>query len=212
MTLNRKPRSAFLSIFVVFVVCVVAFANGLAAHPPRTTETQEEVSVAGHLGLQGMAVKQIFLQQRGNKSYLFLRRADENAFAIVNVSDPAKPYIIDRGALREPATADVDLPAPGSALAITFVPDRKSAPTSSAGAVSAVSLPTETVRLIDLSDPQRPKTIKVFNKVTSVASDDGRKLVFLTNNEGLWIVSLHRNRPLPMCTSESEIEPLPDCQ
>jgi hypothetical protein len=27
-------------------------------------------------------------------------------------------------------------------------------------------------------------------------------LVFLVNDEGLWIVSHHRNRPLPMCTTE----------
>jgi hypothetical protein len=159
-----------------------------------------------------MQVKQIFVQQRSGKSYLLLRRADQNAFAIVNVSDPAKPLLAARDVLREPTGAEVDLPGPGSALAIAFVPERKSAPAASATPASAITLPTESIRLIDLTDPQHPKTVKIFNGVTSVASDDGRKLVFLVNNEGLWIVSHHRNRPLPMCTSESAIGPLPDCQ
>ncbi|HWO36369.1 MAG TPA: hypothetical protein VNO32_46870, partial [Candidatus Acidoferrum sp.] len=168
-----------------------------------------QVSVAGHLELQGMRVKHIFVQQRGSKYYLLLRRADKNSFAIVDVTNPGNPVITDRNALPEPDGGNVDLPTPGSALAIAFVPD--SAPAAAAGK-PAESLPTETVRLIDLADPRHPKTLKTFNKVTSVASDDGRKLVFLVNDEGLWIISHHRNRPLPMCTSESEIEPLPDCQ
>ena len=212
MLLHKKSFFDFVSISAALTVTILAFAYSSAARPPRAGQSREQISVAGHLDLQGMQVKQMFVQQRGGKSYLLLRRADKNAFAIVNVTDPAKPALTDRDALREPAGAEVDLPGPGSALAIAFVPERGSAPAASVTPVSATTLSTETVRLIDLSDPRNPKTIKVFNKVTSVASDDGRKLIFLVNNEGLWIVSHHRNRPLPVCTSESEIESMPDCQ
>jgi hypothetical protein len=212
MVFHRKSLLDFVFVSVALVVSIFAFANSVEAQLARTAQSQEQVSVVGHLDLRGMQVKQIFVQQRGGKNYLLLRRADQNAFAIVNVSDPAKPLLADRDDLRQPAGAEVDLPRPGSALAIAFVPERNSAPAASAMPASAISLPTESVRLIDLTDPQHPKTVKIFNRVTSVASDDGRKLVFLVNNEGLWIVSHHRNHPLPMCTSESEIEPLPDCQ
>lgn len=44
--------------------------------------------MVSHLELQGMHVKQMFLQQRGGKNCLFLRRADKNAFAIVDVTNP----------------------------------------------------------------------------------------------------------------------------
>jgi hypothetical protein len=209
MKLDRNSRPSFVSISVAFVVCVVGFANGLEAHPPRAPQSQVQVSVAGHLELEGFRVMQIFVQQRGSKYYLFLRRADKSGFAIVNVTNPGNPVLADRNALPERAGENLDLPASGSALAIAFAPD--SAPAAAAGR-PADSLPTETVRLIDLADPRHPKTIQVFNKVTSVASDDGRKLVFIVNDEGLWIITHHRNRPLPMCTSESEIEPIPDCQ
>ena len=212
MVFHRKSLLDFVFVSASLVVSIFAFANSVEAQRPRTAQSQEQVSVVGHLDLRGMQVKQIFVQQRGGKNYLLLRRADQNAFAIVNVSDPAKPLLADRDDLRQPAGAEVDLPRSGSALAIAFVPERNSAPAASAVPASAITLPTESVRLIDLTDPQHPKTVKIFNRVTSVASDDGRKLVFLVNNEGLWIVSHHRNHPLPMCTSESEIEALPDCQ
>jgi len=212
MVLHWKRLLDFVFASSALVVSIFASPSSVEARLPRTAQSQEQVSVVGHLDLHGMQVKQIFVQERSGKNYLLLRRADQNAFAIVNVSDPAKPLLGDRDDLRQPAGAEVDLPRPGSALAIAFVPERNSAPAASAMPASAITLPTESVRLIDLTDPLHPKTVKIFNRVTSVASDDGRKLVFLVNNEGLWIVSHHRNHPLPMCTSESEIEPLPDCQ
>jgi hypothetical protein len=135
----------------------------------------------------------------GEKGYLFLRRADKNAFAIVDVTNAAKPVLLDRNALPEPTGGNISLPPSGSALAIAFVPDRKSGPTATASAPSAVNLPTETVRLIDLSDPRHPNTVRTFEGVTSVAIDDSRKLVFLANNGGLWIVS-HRELTLPVCS------------
>lgn len=212
MTPLEKIRPNLFSLSAGLFVSILAFAHGFAAQPPRAPQSQEQVTVTGHLDLQGMRVKQILMQQRGDKRYLFLRRADKNAFAIVEVTNPAKPALVDRDALRQSAGENVDLPPSGSALAIAFVPDRSSGSAAPAAPASAASLPTESVRLIDLTDPRHPKTIRTFNGVTSVATDEGRKLVFLANNEGLWIVSHHRERPLPMCTSESEIESMPDCQ
>jgi hypothetical protein len=208
MKLRRKACPIFLSASVVLIF-VLAMSQSFEGRPPRAAQTPVQVSVAGHLELQGMSVKHIFVQQRGSKHFLLLRRADKNAFAIVDVTNPGNPILTDRSALPEPAGGSVDLPAQGSALAIAFVPDSASA---AAAGKPTNSLPTETVRLIDLGDPRHPKTVKTFNNVTSVASDDGRKLVFLVNNEGLWVISHFRNRPLPLCTSESEIQPLPDCQ
>ena len=209
MVFDKKSLLDFAFVSVALVVSALTFAFSVEARPPRAVQIQEQIRVAGHLDLQGMQVKQMFLQQRDNKSYLFLRRADQNAFAIVDVTNPNRPVLADQSALPELAGGTLELP-PGSTLAIAFVPEQNSTPTASETLASDVTLMK--VRLIDLSDPREPKTMKIFNSVTSVASDEGRLLVFLANNEGLWIVSHHQNRPLPMCTSESAIEPLPNCQ
>lgn len=196
-TLRPKSNSlipvAALSPFILAFTCVLVAQSGGPQH------SQEQVNVAGHLDLQGMPVKQILQQQQGERGYLFLRRADKNAFAIVDVTDAAKPVLLDRNALPEPTGGKISLPPSGSALAIAFVPDRKSGSTAAASAPGAANLPTETVRLIDLSDPQHPKTVRAFEGVTSGAIDESRKLVFLANNGGLWIVS-HREPTLPVCS------------
>jgi len=194
-----RPKSNSLILLAALFPFILAFTCVLAAQSLGPQHSQEQVNVAGHLDLQGMPVKQILQQQRGEKGYLFLRRADKNAFAIVDVTNAAKPVLLDRNALPEPTGGNISLPPSGSALAIAFVPDRRSGSTASASAPSAANLPTETVRLIDLSDPQHPNTVRTFEGVTSVAIDDSRKLVFLANNGGLWIVS-HRELTLPVCS------------
>ena len=210
MIFHKKSILDCLSVSVASMVSVLTFACSVQARPPRAVQTPEQIRVAGHLDLQGIQVKQMFLQERDDKRYLFLRRADQNAFAIVDVTNPTRPVLADTSALQELANESVELPSPGSTLAIVFAPEPRTTPANSGTLASDVTLMN--VRLIDLSDPREPKTIKAFHGVTSVASDEGRELVFLANNEGLWIVSHHQNRPLPMCTSESAIEALPNCQ
>jgi hypothetical protein len=209
MTFAKRISSHLTSLSAALVVAVLGFALSFAAKPALTTPAQEQIKVAGHLELPGIRVRHMLLQQRGDKYYLFLRRVDKNDFAIVDVTDPTKPVLVDRNSLKEAPGGEVEMPAPGSALAIAFVPDSSSGTAASA---SAAKLGTETIHLIDLSDPKRPKTIRTFKGVTSVATDDGRKLVFLVNDEGLWVVSHHRNRPLPLCTSEAEISSMPECR
>lgn len=207
MRLDENIRPVPSVYCAALLILIFSFATITAAKPPLPTSPQEQIKVAGHLDLPGMQVRNMFLQQRGDKSYLYLRRADKNAFAIVDVTDPSKPVLIERRALQEPAGGSVDPPAPGSAFGISFVPD------SSSGSASASNapLPTETIQLLDFSDPKHPKQVKTFKGVTSVAKDDGRKLVFIVNNEGLWVVSHHRNRPLPMCTTADAEKAEPDC-
>jgi hypothetical protein len=92
------------------------------------------------------------------------------------------------------------------------------APEKTPATVTSNNHPTETVRVLDLSDSRNPKTLETFNNVTSVLPDSHRGLIFLTNNEGLWV--LRYNRPALLepakqkkpCSSESDIQAMPpDC-
>jgi len=211
MTFHREFQFRPLLFSAASLISLVSFTLAFAANPPAAPKPQEETKVVGHLELPGMHVQHIFMQQREDKNYLLLRRTDMNSFAIVDVTDPSKPVLIDRHALRERAGGHLEMPPPGSVLALAFAPEADSGSAGAAAKASSASLPTETVRLIDLSDPKHPKTVRAFKGVTSVATDDGRKLIFLVNNEGLWIVSHHRERPLPLCTSESALQFETEC-
>jgi hypothetical protein len=181
---------------------------GSAAAQTSSDSPQEHVKVVANLPLDGMHVNQMFMQQRDSKFYLYLHRPIKEAFALVDVTNPDKPALLTREALKEPPGSQVLPPASGSVLALTVTPEGgppHSTPT-------AVQLPTETVQFVDTSNPKSAKTVKTFKGVTSLYTDNARKLVYLVNAEGLWIVSHRMIRPMPLCTSEEALNPLPDCQ
>jgi len=167
----------------------------------------EHIRVVGHLPLQGMHVNQMFVQQRGSKVYLFLHRPTRQAYALVDVTKPDKPVLVSRDTLKESGSSQLEGPAPGSVFAITVTPEN-----ASESQASTATLPTETVQFVDMSDPKNAKSVQTFKGVTSIYPDDARKLVYLVNGDGLWIVSHHMTHPLPLCNSESALTPEPDCQ
>jgi hypothetical protein len=131
---------------------------------------------------------------------------------IVDVTAPERPNLLKRSAESNQSTAgNLQIVSPEVAIA--------EAPEKTSSTLTSNNHPTETVRVLDLSDPRNPKTLETFNKVTSVLADGGHGLIFVTNNDGLWILRYSRPALLepakkkPPCDSESEIQAMPpDCQ
>ena len=147
-----------------------------------------------HLPLPGSAVRQIFFQQENGKQYLYLQ---QNAhFTVIDVTDPKNPRVADRVASAGKLT-DV-----GAGIAIAVQSDQ----------TEQASVPTQTIRLVDVSDPKNPHTAKKFEGVTSVYSEAGRQLIYLTNSDGLWVIKHSETFRLPFCTSESEENSVAQCQ
>lgn len=207
MTVSSSVLPRRLAFLTAILLSLLVGAGSSAAQTPSGS-SQEHVKVLANLPLDGMHVNQMFMQQRNTKFYLYLHRPMKEAFALVDVTNPDKPALLTRDALKEPPGSQVLPPASGSVLALTVTPE--GAPAQAAQ--TAVQLPTETVQFVDTSNPKSAKTVKTFKGVTSLYTDDARKLVYLVNGEGLWIVSHRMIRPLPLCTSEEALNPLPDCQ
>jgi hypothetical protein len=202
-------RFIFLVVpFILFALGSHTLAQDSANHGTaaglQAAAGQEHIQVVGHLDLNGMHVNQMFIEQRGDKVYLFLHRPTKQAYALVDVTKPDHPMLVSRDVAKSDGRTEG--PATGSVFALTVTPENASASTS------AAPLPTETVNLVDLSDPKKVKTVKTFKGVTAVYPEDGRKLVYLVNNEGLWIVNHRMTHPLPVCDSESALTPEPECQ
>lgn len=194
---------------VVTIGILAAGAPGAAARTASSESPREHVDEVAHLPLDGMHVNQMFVERLdNNKVYLYLQRPTKEAFAVVDVTNPDKPVLLSRDALQETAGSQVQSPAAGSALAIAFIPDRSPAYLS----LATEPLPTGTVRFLDLSDPKNVKSVRAITGVTSVYADDARKLVYLVNGEGLWIVRHYMPPPVHQCGSGDALNPLPDCQ
>jgi len=154
---------------------------------------------------------QMLLQKENSKQYLYVQQAAKQGFMIVDVTKPEQPSLLKRTAESNQATTgNLQIMSPDVAIA--------EAPEKTPATLTSSPHPTETVRVLDLSDPRNPKTLETFTKVTSLLPDGHHGLIYLTNNDGLWILRYNRPAPLepekkkPLCDSNAEIMAMPpDC-
>jgi hypothetical protein len=202
---DARGYTLALSLFCA----LVATAN--ASEQPAPKPTDVPANVIAHLPLPQATGSQMLLQAENAKRYLYVQQSAKQGFMIVDVSKPEQPVLLKRTAESNQATAgNLQIVSPDVAIA--------EAPEKTPTTLTSSNHTTETVRVLDLSDPRNPKTLETFDKVTSLLPDSRHGLIYLTNNEGLWILRYNRPAPLepakkkPPCDSNSEIMAMPpDC-
>lgn len=200
------------TLTLVFSLSLLQAFAASASEQPTSKPTDVPATVIAHLPLPQATGSQMLLQKEKGKVYLYIQQAAKQGFMIVDVSKPELPTLLKRTAESNQATSgNLEMVSPEIAIA--------EAPEKTPTTLTSNSHPTETVRVLDLSDPKNPKTLETFNKVTSLLPDGGHGLIYLTNNDGLYVLRYsHPSRfepakTKPPCTSESEIQAMPpDCQ
>jgi hypothetical protein len=204
MEISRVLRNHFLLASVLLVFSGAAFTSEQPAPKP----TDLPATVIAHLPLPQATGNQMLLQRENGKQYLYVQQAAKQGFMVVDVTKPDKPSLLKRTAESNQATSgNLEMVSPTVAIA--------EAPEKTPTTLTSSSHPTETVRVLDLSDPRNPKTLETFTKVTSLLPDGGHSLMYLTNNEGLWILRyshpslIEPAKKKPPCDSNSEIMAIP---
>jgi hypothetical protein len=197
----------------VLALTLVSLASLLAnaSEQPVPKPTDVPATVIAHLPLPQATGNQMLLQKENAKQYLYIQQAAKQGFMVVDVSKPEKPNLLKRTAESNQATSgNLEMVSPDVAIA--------EAPEKTPTTLTSSSHPTETVRVLDLSDPRNPKTLETFTKVTSLLPDGGHSLLYVVNNEGLWVLRynhpslLEPAKKKPPCDSNSEIMAMPpDC-
>jgi hypothetical protein len=190
---------------------VLLVAPASASEQPVSKPTDVPAIVIAHLPLPQATGSQMLLQKENSKQYLYVQQAAKQGFMIVDVSKPEQPSLLKRTAESNQATTgNLRIVSPDVAIA--------EAPEKTPATLTSSAHTTETVRVLDLTDPRNPKTLETFNKVTSLLADGHHGLIYLTNNEGLWVLRYNRPAPLepekkkPLCDSNAEIMAMPpDC-
>jgi hypothetical protein len=191
----------------VLLPCVLASASEKVATKP----TDLPATLIAHLALPQSTGNQMLLQRDNGKDYLYIQQATKQGFMIVDVSKPERPSLLKRSAESNQATSgNLEMISPDVAIA--------EAPEKTPSTLTSNAHPTETVRILDLTDARNPKTLETFNKVSSILPDGGHGIIYLTNNEGLWILRYSRPALLEPakkkapCNSSSAIAAMPpDC-
>jgi len=202
----RLPWKLALVFNILLEACLL-----YASESPAPKPTDLPATVIAHLPLPQATGNQMLLQRGSGKEFLYVQQASKQGFMVVDVSKPDRPSLMKRSAESDRATSgNLEMVSPDIAIA--------EAPEKTPTTLTSNAHPTETVRVLDLSDPRNPKTLETFNKVSSILPDGGHGIIYLTNNEGLWV--LRYNRPALLepskkkapCDSNSEIMAMPpDC-
>jgi len=195
---------------LVLTLCL-APASGAAGEEKVVKPQDVPATVIAHVSLPQATGSQMMLQRENAKQYLYVQQAGKQGFMVVDVTKPEKPSLLKRTAESNQATAgNLEMVSPDVAIA--------EAPEKTPTTLTSSNHPTETVRVLDLSDPHNPKTLETFNKVTGILPDGSRSLIYVTNNEGLWILRyshpslIEPAKKKPPCDSNSEIMAMPpDC-
>ena len=197
---------------VIFSAALAFMALSLPGLFANTKPTELPAQVIAHLPLQDAPGSEMLLQTKGDKHYLYVQKASKQGFDVVDVTKPSTPVFVKPTGSSDDATAG-KLELAGPDVALAEVPDR-----NSKGVIHSSDYPTETVKVLDITDPAHPKVIQTFTGVTSTLQDPGRGLIFVTNNAGLWILRHPRQGIIPaktkkQCGSEDAIAAMPpDCQ
>jgi hypothetical protein len=210
-SITRVRKSVASACALAFALLCLAITPASAAEKSATVPTDVPANVIAHLPLPQGTGSEMLLQKENSKQYLYVQQAAKQGFMIIDVSRPEQPSLLKRTAeSNQPTAGDLQIVSPDVAIAEN--------PEKTPETVTSSNHPTETVRVLDLSDPRNPKTLETFNKVTSLLPDSRHGLIYLTNNEGLWILRYNRPAPLepakkkPPCDSNAEIMAMPpDC-
>jgi hypothetical protein len=211
MAADRKAVLRSTLVFsLLWILILIALASATEKTAPKPTDLP--ATVIAHLSLPQATGSQMLLQKDDAKRYLYVQQSAKQGFMIVDVTKPERPSLLKRTTESSQATTgNLQMVSPD--VAIAEAPERT--PTT----LTSNNHPTETVRVLDLSDPRNPKTLETFNKVTGILPDGGNGLIYITNNEGLWILRYNRpallepSKKKPPCDSETPIQAMPpDCE
>jgi hypothetical protein len=180
----RRLTGLTLSAFSIAGLLING-SSALAARKPSTknaTQDNDQIEVIGHIPFDGTGVIQLTTGEHWRKHYLYLNSAGKITF--VDVTDAARPTITNEYRHSLPvAQAQVQVVA-GSAVLLS-------------DAQPPIHVPSS-ISIMSFANPADPKIVRQFTKVTGFLIDSRRGLIYVVNNEGLWILSEKPGRDLEL--------------
>jgi hypothetical protein len=195
------------------LICVVLAVAALLSSPGADASDSDshfaylEAKVIAHLPLSG-GIRRMFLQQEGRRQFLYVQQPFQQGITVIDITKPERPKVVNQIPL-------ANLTMVSFGLAIFETPENSATVGASLATGNAEgphgSGVLESVRVLDISDPARPRTVQNFAGVTSILQDSAQNMLYVANGDGVWIVShqqvLHRRE----CSSSDAISPLPNC-
>jgi len=207
---TRGFRAAHsILLIALFLAAAVAPGAGAGTTTPKSIELPARV--IAHLPLATPPGNQMVLQKQGDKRYLYIQRESKQGYIIVEVTQPEFASFVIREApsnANDSTTARIEV----GGQDVPEVPD-------AASKTSIRSIPgaAETVKVLDVSDPEHPTTLQTLKNVTSFLADGSRGIFYVTNDDGLWVLKHNREQikkaeKKPPCNLRPDAPVIQDCE
>jgi hypothetical protein len=172
-----------LSVFIIAGLLINGGPRALAARKPSTKATvqnDDRIEVIGHIAFDGTGVTQVTTGEHWRKNYLYLNSVGK--ITVVDVTDGGRPNITSEYRHALPA-AQVQVVV-GNAVLLADAQPPTHVPSS--------------ISILSFANPADPKIVRQFTNVTGFLIDSRRGLIYVVNNEGLWILSENPGRDLEL--------------
>jgi hypothetical protein len=153
---------------------------GKDKHKQITATPQDSISVESQLTVPGGPVTRFVATQHYDRPYVYVEHGPGQPVTLLDVSKPQKPVIVSQ----------LDSSLVSSAGTMNLVAVAGTAALSSSVPAETAKISSQTIRLMDFSDPKNPKVTRQFEGVTAVETLAGGTIL-LANPEGVWILSRH---------------------
>lgn len=145
--------------------------------PPKAA--QDSIEVIGHIPASGGPITRFLTTQHYRSFYLYAERDAGQKFTLIDVTKPNAPAVLAEMPIGPAGQAGSLSVVAGTAALVTTAPE------------TAVRSTSQTLRIMDFSNPAGPKVTREFAGVTATARDDRRGVIFIANAEGIWILQQH---------------------
>ncbi len=169
---NRLSTAPLVAALVMSIPAVYA-----SEHHSKAQEdaSEDQILVVGHIPVSG-PITQLLPTQHFSSFYLYAEHGPGKALTLIDVTKANDPKVVN--SLPFPA----DAPS-GNLIAVAgmsgLAVDRP-APSKPASPV--------VVRIMNFTDPSHPTVAREFQGVTAITTDNHRRLIFLADSQGIWIL------------------------
>ncbi|MDE3166668.1 MAG: hypothetical protein KGN36_12755 [Acidobacteriota bacterium] len=165
--------------FLIRNVLIPAAGLALALAPLSAANQQQKadggkdaIEVVGYLAAGGTGQRNLFTAEHWRRTYLYIESAESRQITVIDVTNAAAPALVQQ--VKSDVTGQVGDVVGTEVLKIGDDPAQPAKP--------------RTVSILSFADPQRPRMVRQFLNVTDLLRDRARGLIYLVNNQGLYIL------------------------
>lgn len=139
----------------------------------------DRITIESHIPVADGPVIRFVITERNARSYVYAERGAGKGTTLIDLTQPEHPRVLGEvsGAVIGNLVTIAGTTALASSALLPATPKASPVP--------------QTIQILDLSNPERPKVTRRFESVTAIGKLPSRGLIVLANGEGIWVLSEH---------------------